>query len=65
MTLWQAVERMSEARWLTASSVSLRLLRRMTELGYATDCGRLFHVTPECDRVAAHLRFEAQRELFE
>lgn len=66
MNLWQAVAHLHERRVAVPAEVPLRLLQRMVSLGFASQCGRLFHVTPQCDRVARALREPVptmQREL--
>ena len=66
--LWSAVALLSERRLLTPPTVRLALLKRMARLGLASECGRLFHVTPACDRVAAAMRSPLptpQQDLFQ
>ena len=51
--------------WMTPPTVPMRTLVRMSELGMATQCGRLFHPTTEARRIADLLRRpEPQGELF-
>ena len=54
--LWEAVVLLSQRRVLFPPTVPLRLLRRMASLGFASESGHLFHVQPQADRMAAHLR---------
>lgn len=65
MTLWQAVDHLHEHRVAVPDEVPLRLLRRMASLGFASQCGRLFHVTPMCDRAAVAIRAPIQKRQLE
>lgn len=62
MNLWDAVALLADKRVLTPDSVPLALLQRMASLGYCYQSGRLFHVQPLTDQMAAVLK--PQRELF-
>jgi hypothetical protein len=54
-----------DQRWMSPPTVRMHDLKRLAAMGYATQCGRLFHPTPEADRLAALLRQpKPQAELF-
>lgn len=54
-TFWTAVMDLADKRVLTPDNVPLETLERMASLGYCYQSGRLFHVLPMADRVAAAL----------
>lgn len=45
-----------DQRWLSPPHAPMCDLLRLAELGFATQCGRLFHPTPEADRIAKLFR---------
>lgn len=57
-TIWDAVLMLADKRVLTPDNVPLETLERMASLGYCYQSGRLFHVQPLTDRVAAALNAE-------
>lgn len=56
---------MVDRGWMAAPEMPMCDLLRLAELGYATQCGRLFHPTAAARRlVDASRQPPAQRELF-